>query len=234
MDGRWTGQRFARLAAGLWLLFAGVHALGATMTLTFARRLGFWPVWFLDCVACAEPAVSIPYGLPAVGGMSVVSLLATPLAPVVLWRARRGFRLPDRLVVFVLGGLAFAHVVSAWPARYPGSLPPVLVGTVLPAACACVSWVAALDEGPVLAVDQTARPRGGWRSVLALGGGVLSMLLLGGVVSLLAAGAAVWALTGVPGGARRFAVAGLVLAILSGALRWVLATRFPVTIGWLV
>lgn len=225
-------QRWARLAAGLWLLFAAVHVLGEAMTLMFRVRFGFWPVWFLDCPACSHPSVSLPYSWPVLAGVSIPAVLATGVAPVVLVRSATRFGRGERAATAVLALLAAGHAVPAWIVRYPGSLPPVAIGTLLPAATVVAAGAALVS--PRQAEDLRAgRPRGGWRSAVPVTLGIAGALALGGVVSALAAVAGVWAATTLPAGARRYAVGGAVLGVAGITYRMTLVSRFWMFIDWL-
>jgi len=215
----------------VWLLFAGIHALGTAMTLMFTVRIGFWPSWFLDCPACAHPLLSLPYGLPVVGGLSLPAVLATGLAPVLLVRSGTRFGTLERTLTVALGFLALVHTVSSWIVRYPGSIPPVAVGTLLPFAAFVSAGAALVSREPVEDLV-TGRPRGGWRSVLPLTLGIAGGLALGGVLSAAATVAGIWAAATLPAGARRYAVTGAVLGISGLTFRMTLVSRFWMFLDW--
>lgn len=201
------------------------------MTLMFRARIGFWPGWFLDCPACSHPAVSFPYAWSAIGGVSVPSVAATVLAPVVLVRSATRFGTPERAATAALALFAATHAVPTWMVRYPGSLPPVAVGTLLPAATVIAAGAAVVSRGKV--EDLTAgRPRGGWRSVVPAVLGVAGGLSLGGVVSALALVVGVWAAATLPAGARRYALGGAVLGLAGLTFRLTLVSRFWMFIDW--
>lgn len=227
-----TPQRLARFAAGLWLLFAGIHLLGVAMTIMFRVRVGFWPVWFLDCVACTHEAMSVPYGLPFVGGTSIPAIAATVVATALVVRADRHFATLERVLAGGLGILGALHAVVTWMVRYPGSIPPVFAATVVPAAAA-VAAIGAVGMRPVPVEDlRSTRLRGGWRSGTSLALGVAGGLALGGMVSAVAAVFSAWAARVLPAGARRYAIAGAVLGVAGLTLRMTLVSRFWMFIDW--
>lgn len=226
-----SSQRWARLAAGLWLLFASVHVLGEAMTLMFRVRVGFWPVWFLDCAACSHPSVSFPYSWPILAGVSVPSVLATGVAPFVLVRSATRFGGGERAATAVLALSAAGHAVPAWIVRYPGSVPPVVIGTLLPAATVVAAGAALVSREQVEDL-RSGRPRGGWRSAVPVALGVAGALALGGFVSALAAVAGIWAATTLPAGARRYAMGGVVLGVAGLTYRMTLVSRFWMFIDW--
>lgn len=197
----------------------------------FSVRVGFWPVWFLDCPACSHPSVSFPYSWPLLAGVSVPAVLATGVAPVVLLRSATRFGRTERVATASLALLAAGHTVPSWVVRYPGSLPPVAVATLLPAATV-VAAVAALVSPPHVEDLRTGRPRGGWRSAVPVTLGIAGAFALGGAISVLAAVAGVWAAASLPAGARRYAVGGAVLGVAGITFRMTLVSRFWMFIDW--
>ena len=217
-----------------WLEFGGravlwwfaAHLVGQLMTLNLWRMLDFYPVWFLDCIACSSSSTSLPYHWPAVGGVSVPGLVAgaASLALLVALRSRAGWS--TRVSAGLAAAAAVVHVAIATAARFPGTLPPVLAAIGLPFVAA-VLLIVGLFASPAqtFSVPRLALTRIQW---LAAAVGAAAMVTLGGVFSLAAVGLGLDQIRRSDRGlGRRVAIGCLTAGVLSLALRVVLVRRFP-------
>jgi hypothetical protein len=222
------------LSLSAWLLIGwlGLHLLGAAMTLVLELRLGFFPIWFLDCVACSAPEVSVLYGTPLVGGLSWFAVVAVLAAMVVLVRATRSIDVSVEVSSLVLMVAMAAHVIVTWPVRYPGSIPPVLVAVALPFLGVLAGAVGLFGLRRPEHLRPVHTPLSTW-AVVCLASGAISMALLGGVVSVVSLGLCGWRLPKAEPGINRVMVTtGGVLAVLSGILRALLRLQFPASFSW--
>lgn len=225
------------LSIAAWLVIAwlALHVLGVVMTFNLEGRLGFFPIWFLDCVACSAPEFSIPYGAAVVGGISLsavagsltaVSLLVLGKRAVVGWSFSLG--------LVMVTAMAF-HVVVTWPARYPGSLPPVAVAVVPPLGAALAGALGLFGVRGEANKQSVGRTRVSVWAAACFVSGVVSMVLLGSYLASVAALAlCAWRLRSArPGLDRVLVIIGGVLAALSIILRVLLLVRYPSRFGWL-
>lgn len=225
----WGSNRLARMAAWTVIGVLVAHLTGEAMTFVLEAKVGFWPVWFLDCIACSSPGLSLPYGPVAIGGVSVPMVVAGAIALIVLTRRRGAHRW-----LYGAAGIATAvHAAGTWAIRYPGSWPPVIVAVLPPAVAAIMFAMAAVgEEQNVHSSPWVHTPMDairGWGMVMA---GIGAMVLLGGIASLIviAAGHMVLARSH---SRRTLTITGLILGYLSLVARVMLHLRFPGQIGWL-
>lgn len=219
---------YSGLASTVVAWMAAIHGIGWLAGRYFSMRIGFHPVWFLECTTCLPRGGWLPTAWPLVGGMSVWLVVAVVTAAVLARGRRTGMDGSTYRTFAAAGALAMAVFLAlALDTRYPGSLPSVIV-SVLPAAVAALSFAAAASSpfDGVVAAREPDRLTS-W-SVSAAGLGALAMALLGGLVSLLAIGASLAAYgRATDTRNRRASVGGLILGSLSFILRWNLSGRYP-------
>lgn len=220
---------YAGFGAFVLALMVGLHVVGYAMGAMFEFRIGFRPIWFLDCTGCLPRGWSVPYGWPIVGGLSVALVVA---GVAVAWNAvgkRRGLSGRTHRVLAAVSAVALgAFAIGAFVYRYPGSLPSVLIA-VLPAAVGAVALaIGATGTVGDAMIGPIAPPPLTLRSRIAVGAGLISLVGLGGLMSVVAtaAGALAWEDSN---DARNHRAAGLAvgLGIASGILRWSLVGRYP-------
>lgn len=219
---------YSGLASTVVVWMAAIHGIGWLAGQYFSLRIGFHPVWFLECTTCLPRGGWLPTGWPLVGGMSVWLVAAVVVAAVLARGRRTGMDGSTFRALAMAGAVAMAVFAAlALDTRYPGSLPSVIVA-VLPAAVAALSYGAAAAapfDGVVAAREPD--PLTPW-SRSAAGLGALAMALLGGLVSVAAIGVSLAAYgRATDSRNRRAAVAGLILGSMSFILRWNLSGRYP-------
>jgi len=228
----WRRRDWISASAAIALFWMATHVVGMAMTVHVSDRLGFNPVWFFDCVACSAPWASLPYGLKVIGGVSIPAVIAFVPAVVLVLRGRRTTTRLDVVLAALMGVALAAHVAFTWPVRYPGSLPPVLIGTLLPAMS--VGFVAVGLATPARPAPVDPPVLEGWVGAVAgFLGAVGAMIALGGVASLVALGLVWFGYVRSRTLLQRVVVSvALVIAILSIVLRLMLRHSEPALFGW--
>jgi hypothetical protein len=220
----WESGRLARAAAWVVVGFLVADLVGEAMTYVLQARAGFWPVWFLDCIACSDPSFSLPYGIPLVGGISIPLVAAgvLSLSVLVVRRSTAWLSLTISVVLAV-------DVAVTWVTRFPGSWPPVVVAVLPPAAAGLLFAMAA--GGPAGERWRAEAAGGRFRGVVLVVTGIAGLVMLGGWASLavVAAGHLTMARTRER---RGLLLTGLVLGYLGVVARVALHVRFPQQIGW--
>lgn len=214
-----------------WMV--AVQGIGWFAGQYFQFRIGFLPVWFLECTACLPRAGWVPSSLPIFGGMSIWIVVAGLASIVLTVGKRRG--MTARMFRLAAGVACVAMVIFtivALDTRYPGSLPQVIV-SVLPGAVAALGFgTATASPGSAIMTALDPAPMTS-RSLTAVALGPLAMMLLGGLISIIALWAAVTGYFGAPDARnRRAAVGGLITGLLSFVMRWNLSGRYDVLGYW--
>ncbi len=213
-----------------WL---AAHLIGVGMTRMFESTVGFFPVWFLDCIACSGTAISLPYRWPAlvlgvsisglIAGAAAAYLLATRFTPYTKGAAIAG--------TVLLLGTTF-HAAVTWAYKFPSSLPTLLAAVAVPAMIAMLSaigLIAATDRGALVRPTRSLRERTwGW---VCLASGMVAAVMLGGVTAVLATALCGWRAAATDSRwERALAVSGAALALVGVMVRLRVRVRFPDTI----
>ena len=218
---------YSGLASTIVAWIVVVHLIGWFAGHVFQLRIGFYPVWFLDCTACLPRGGWIGPLVPLVGGMSYWVVVAGGASAVLAIGKRSGMDGRVFRVAAAVGGAAMlVFTYFAFDTRYPGSLPSVFV-TVLPGAVAALAFLfAALVPGdPVVAAQDPSRLT--TSSLVAVILGPVAMALMGGLISVVALAFAIPAYFLAPNPRnRRAAVGGLIPGLLSLIMRWNLSGRY--------
>jgi hypothetical protein len=219
-----------RLAAETMWLYLLFHLLEFLMGIHFRAEAGFGPVWWIDCPGCADPGFSLPYGLPAIGGVSVPGVVSWVAGGVLIF----GTRLDDRIVkptALVFAATTTVHLVMVFAAQFPSPIAGLLMGLLMPAASAVLATAAVLDWSPGT-VPLPDSP-GSTIAVVGLVVGMIVMLALASLgTPLVGVGYAVWAWNRVSTWQRRLVLAGLLLTTIATVGRIVLATSYPLYFWW--
>lgn len=174
-------SNFARLGAWILVLWGWFGLTSSLTSQAWLFTVGFWPVWYGECVLCAGPNV-VANSVPFVGGTGLFAVVAIVTAVLLLARL---FPLRIQVWIQIVGGLAgIGHSALAFLERYPGPLPQLLVGT-LPSLVAAALFFMATFSAPAAAVSSftTSVPARAARWYLAVA--LLSQLLLGGVITVI-------------------------------------------------
>ena len=172
----------ARFSGLLVLSWGWLHVVNALSTWTFLARIGFWPIWYGDCVMCATPKIA-PFGVPVIGGVGLFALLALVFATIIVLRVfPHTWQGPLQILAAVSCGV---HAAIAATERFPGSLPQMLVGVVIPGFASVIFVLSYLrGSGPDRSSFASSRPASA--SVWFLLSALVSQLALGGITSLVA------------------------------------------------